>query len=121
MSLCARVLALACSLVAADHGGGATRSHAVAYVTDPLSHGTLVEADGRTRALAAGDFRVRTTGRWHSPHTNADYPAGWVLELPAEGLSLSLDPTVADQELEDLPAHIRVLEVAPVAPARKGY
>jgi hypothetical protein len=40
MSLCAGVLALACSL-AADHGGGATRFHAVAYVTDPLSHGTL--------------------------------------------------------------------------------
>lgn len=66
---------------------------------EPLSHGTLVGADGRTRALALADFGVRATGRWKSPRTGAVYPAGWTLEVPSEQLALTLAPTVADQEL----------------------
>lgn len=66
---------------------------------EPLSHGTLVEPDGRTRPLALGDFRVRALGRWRSPRTGGEYPSGWTLEVPGEGLSLTLTPTLRDQEL----------------------
>lgn len=66
---------------------------------EPLSHGTLVEEDGRTRPLALADFRVRARGRWRSPRTGAEYPSGWTLELPREALSLALEPALADQEL----------------------
>ena len=66
---------------------------------EPLSHGTLVAADGRTRALALADFRIRALGRWRSPRTGAEYPSGWTLEVPDEGLSLTLTPALADQEL----------------------
>jgi predicted secreted hydrolase len=66
---------------------------------EPLSHGTLVEPDGRTRPLALADFRVRALGRWRSPRTGGEYPSGWRLEVPGEGLSLTLTPTLRDQEL----------------------
>ncbi len=66
---------------------------------EPLSHGTLVERDGRTRALRLADFRIEATGHWRSPHTRADYPSGWVLRVPAEQLVITLEPTVKDQEL----------------------
>ena len=42
----------------------------------------------------------RSTGRWISPNTNADYPAGWRIEIPSEDLVIDLTPTVADQELD---------------------
>ena len=32
--------------------------------------------------------------------SGADYPAGWVIDIPAEDLSIELTPTVADQELD---------------------
>lgn len=66
---------------------------------EPLSHGTLVERDGRTRLLALADFRVTARGRWRSPRTDATYPSGWAIEVPDEALALSLEPTLADQEL----------------------
>lgn len=66
---------------------------------EPLSHGTLIERDGRARGLVLGDFTITATGSWTSPRTGARYPMGWRLELPGEGLSLALSPTLEDQEL----------------------
>ena len=66
---------------------------------EPFSHGTLVARDGGTRPLALADVRVRASGTWRSPHTQAVYPSGWTLEVPGEGLVLELEPTVRDQEL----------------------
>lgn len=66
---------------------------------EPLSHGTLVERDGRTRGLRLSDFRIESTGRWTSPRTRAVYPSGWVLRVPGEQLVITLEPTVKDQEL----------------------
>ena len=60
--------------------------------------GTLVGPDGRPRWLEAGEFRVRSTGRWRSPSTRAEYPSGWTVEVPSAGLSLRIEPEVADQE-----------------------
>ncbi len=67
--------------------------------TEPLSSGTIVETDGRTRHLAREDFRITATGRWKSADTGADYPSGWTLEIPAERLRLDVTPTVKAQEL----------------------
>ncbi|TMF40618.1 MAG: hypothetical protein E6I26_02625, partial [Chloroflexi bacterium] len=66
----------------------------------PLVYGTLVAADGRSRNLPRDAFTVEVTGRWRSPATGADYPAGWRVTLPADGLTIDLTPTVADQELD---------------------
>lgn len=66
----------------------------------PLVYGTIVDPDGTVRHVDRDAFTVTVTDRWRSPATGADYPAGWDIELPAEGLRITLTPTVADQELD---------------------
>lgn len=66
---------------------------------EPLSSGTLVEADGRTSTVRYADFDTGPTGEWKSPRTGARYPSGWVVRLPRYGIELQLEPTVKDQEL----------------------
>jgi predicted secreted hydrolase len=66
---------------------------------DPFSAGTLVEADGTTRRLEAGDVRVDVLAHWTSPHSGVRYPGRWRVSVPAEGLRLEIEPRVADQEL----------------------
>jgi predicted secreted hydrolase len=36
---------------------------------------------------------------WKSPRTAAVYPAGWRLTIPGQYVSLTIAPTVADQEV----------------------
>jgi predicted secreted hydrolase len=69
----------------------------------PLVWGTLVGDDGAVEHLSTEAFSVEVTGRWTSPHTGADYPAGWRIGLPDENLRIELTPTVADQELDTRP------------------
>ncbi len=66
---------------------------------DPISHGSLVSADGSTRALELADYHIEVTDTWRSPH-GAVYPAGWRLTVPSEQLQLELEPLLADQELD---------------------
>ncbi|MGH2477273.1 MAG: lipocalin family protein [Candidatus Limnocylindrales bacterium] len=66
----------------------------------PLIYGTLVRADGSVRHLDRTAFTVEVSGRWTSPTTGADYPAGWTIAIPDEDLTIELTPTVADQELD---------------------
>ena len=68
--------------------------------TYPLIYGTLVARDGQVRHLDRDDFEVTVTARWTSPGTGADYPAGWIVELPGDDLMIRLTPTVAAQELD---------------------
>jgi predicted secreted hydrolase len=65
-----------------------------------LSYGTIVAPDGSARDLDGADFRVTVLSRWQSPHSGADYPAEWRIELPGENVTLHLVPTLADQELD---------------------
>ncbi len=65
----------------------------------PFSGGTLVGADGRTRALAAADARVDVTGTWASPRDGTRYPARWRVRVPSAGLDLDVRPILPDQEL----------------------
>lgn len=66
----------------------------------PLVYGTLVGRDGTTRHLERDAFTVDVTDRWTSPTTGAEYPAGWSITIPSEGLTIGLTPTVAAQELD---------------------
>lgn len=71
----------------------------------PFSSGVLVPpaAAGKPAVppvrLAWGDVRFRSTKQWRSPRSGALYPAGWEIEVPKAGLSLRVEPLVADQEL----------------------
>ena len=66
----------------------------------PLVYGTLVDATGGTRRLGAGDFTVEQTGSWTSPDTGATWPAGWTVTLPGQDIVVTLEPSVAHQELD---------------------
>lgn len=62
-------------------------------------YGTQVLADGSVHELGPGAVVAEPTGHWTSPHTNATYPSGWRVSLPAGHLRLVLSPRLADQEL----------------------
>jgi len=65
---------------------------------DPYSSGTFITGDGTTTPLALEDFSIEVTDTWISPHTGANYPAGWRLEIPSLSISLVIRPLAADQE-----------------------
>lgn len=71
---------------------------------DPVFGGLLVLEDGTTRKLESGDFTITPTSTWVSPHTGAEYPAGWQISIDIgenDPLDLTLTPLVPDQELTD--------------------
>jgi predicted secreted hydrolase len=68
--------------------------------TYPLVYGTMVAPDGIVRHLDRHAFSVEVTDRWRSPTTGADYPAGWTVRIPGDDLTITLQPTVAGQELD---------------------
>lgn len=66
---------------------------------EPLSSGTLVEKNGKTRHLKRSDFRLEPLTNWKSSVSGATYPVKWKISLPREKLILEVAPTVAAQEL----------------------
>jgi predicted secreted hydrolase len=66
---------------------------------EPVSSGTLVERDGRTRHLRLADFRITPLDRWRSPRTGGVYPSRWRISVPSASLDLTIEPTVPNQEL----------------------
>jgi predicted secreted hydrolase len=70
--------------------------------TEPTSEGTLINADGTTERLPLAQFTIESGATWHSPFSNATYPAKWhVVVTPKSGAPIALDiaPLLADQEL----------------------
>jgi predicted secreted hydrolase len=66
---------------------------------DQASSGTLVDREGRARHLTLDGFHIKATSTWTSPHTKAVYPSGWQIKVPDAGYTLTLETTLADQEL----------------------
>src|SRR5205823_9568029 len=64
---------------------------------DPFSAGTLVAADGTTRALEPGEVRVEKLAHWTSPRSGVRYPARWRLSVPSAALGLGIGPRLADR------------------------
>lgn len=63
-------------------------------------YGTFVDPAGRSEPVASADgMALEVTAQWESPHTRAEYPAGWRLRVPSKGLEFELRPAVADQEI----------------------
>ena len=69
---------------------------------EPAFGGLLVNPDGSTRPLRAAEFTIRATATWRSPHTAAEYPAGWEVDIHGPGgFRFAITPLQADQELHD--------------------
>ena len=66
---------------------------------EPASSGTLVERDGHARALPLAAWTVEPQGAWRSPATHANYPEGWRVRVPGDGIDLTLAPVLRNQEV----------------------
>jgi predicted secreted hydrolase len=66
---------------------------------DHFSGGTYILEDGSTQILTVEDFSIETSGKWRSPHSDAQYPMNWVIRIPEAGIELNLIPYIEDQEL----------------------
>jgi predicted secreted hydrolase len=66
---------------------------------DPFSHGTWIQPDGASIPLTPGEVDLKELGSWTSPHSHLRYPSGWAIQVPHEGLSLTVTPWLEDQEL----------------------
>ena len=67
---------------------------------DPSSSGTLISPTGESRPLKISDFEIEGIGEWRSPRSGARYPERWRLRIPSEELDLTVQPALADQELD---------------------
>lgn len=65
----------------------------------PGGHGTLVEADGRSRLLTPAEFSLTPLQWWTSPRGGTRYPVGWKVEVPNDGLQLMVAARFEDQEI----------------------
>jgi len=66
---------------------------------EPVSSGTLIDADGRVIHLPIEAFSYSIRDSWTSQKTRTVYPSRWVIAVPDHGIELTITPTVADQEL----------------------
>lgn len=84
--------------------------------TDPFSTVAWIGRDGLVRQFGSDRLTWKTTGRWRSPRSKAEYPTTVMLEVPGvdggPGESLRLEPLAADQELSGLGGFIPYWEGA---------
>jgi predicted secreted hydrolase len=59
---------------------------------------TLVGRDGAVKLLPPDAWSAAATGRWRSPSTGAEYPSGWDVRVPGEGIALRVEPEVREAE-----------------------
>ena len=76
------------------------RLRSVQGESSPYSAGSLVEVDGRRRALGPEDVSLTVLEHWQSPTSGARYPVSWQLTVPEEQLSLEIRPLMPGQELD---------------------
>lgn len=66
---------------------------------DPASSGTFIAPNGRGQHLTIEDVIITVLAHWQSAASAARYPSAWRVDVPSLGLSLTLSPLMANQEL----------------------
>jgi predicted secreted hydrolase len=66
---------------------------------DPYSAGTYVDAQGRSRHLAAGEFSLTPGKTWTSGATGGRYPVEWTIEVPSLDFKAAVRTPLASQEI----------------------
>jgi predicted secreted hydrolase len=66
---------------------------------DITSSGSLITDTGEVIHIRHDQMRIRAQGRWTSLRSQATYPMGWLVEVPALEISLKLTPVLREQEL----------------------
>jgi predicted secreted hydrolase len=62
-------------------------------------YGSYIDAEGSLTPLDEDEFAIRVDGRWRSPRSGTVYPAAWRINLPQRGITLTVRPRLADQEM----------------------
>jgi predicted secreted hydrolase len=83
---------------------------------DAFDAGALVDADGRATILDANDFVLVPRG-FHESRRGTRYPVRWSIEIPAQGMTLDVEPMLPDQELD---VSLRYWEGAVTVSGRDG-
>lgn len=63
----------------------------------PIMFASVLEKSGKTKTVPG--VTISSTGTWHSPHTGATYPSGWLVRIPSLKATMRIAPSVKDQEL----------------------
>lgn len=67
---------------------------------EPAFGGLLILPDGSTRQLSAEQIDIAVSDTWRSPHSAAEYPAGWDIAIGGPGgFRIAVTPLMPDQEL----------------------
>ncbi len=67
---------------------------------EPAFGGLLIAPDGSTRQLSAEEIQIAVSDTWLSPHSSAEYPAGWDITISGPGgFRIAVAPLMPDQEL----------------------
>jgi len=66
---------------------------------DPYSSGTLTNPDGTSQHLRLRDFEISVRKIWESRESGGRYPAEWSIQVPQVNMTLTVTPTVSNQEL----------------------
>jgi len=66
---------------------------------DAHSAGSVVLPDGSSVQLTAADFEMTPLDEWRSPHSGGTYPIRWRIQVPAQGLDVTISAAMEDQEL----------------------
>jgi predicted secreted hydrolase len=64
------------------------------------SGGSLIERDGTITRLRVEDVDAAPTAYWTSERTQTTYPVAWRISIPAQGLTLSVQPYLEGQEID---------------------
>jgi predicted secreted hydrolase len=67
---------------------------------DPFSSGTVVLPDGSARRLEVNEVVLEPTAKWTSPNSGGEYPSGWRVRVPTEGLDLAVEPLLQGAEVD---------------------
>lgn len=64
------------------------------------STGTFVRQDGTCEYLERKGFEIYVTNTWTSERTGAEYPSRWHVRVKKLGIDITIEPLIADQELD---------------------
>jgi predicted secreted hydrolase len=64
------------------------------------SSGSLIERDGTITRLGVDDVESQPIAYWTSERTHRTYPLAWRIAIPTQGLTLSVQPYLEDQEID---------------------
>jgi predicted secreted hydrolase len=67
---------------------------------NPYSSGSLIERDGTITRLRVDDVESQPIAYWTSERTHRTYPLAWRIAIPTQGLALSVQPYLENQEID---------------------